>query len=224
MSLQIVEKTAADVVWSFTRPPKFSFGNWAGAEDIDPTPAYAHDMNLVKFEVGQLDNLIDVPATFYVTHFEGTGRTNGWASTSTDYDGDRVNGKYVDKLYYVVLNGKRIPPHPAMTRYLVAHEYGHCIQYWLENRWGLNEGDLITAYNKAFRKVEAPAYYGPGTWHLTPGEHFANDFRICGAFKELEFWPHPGVMYPSMHISQWWQKTLDDPHKDRLEELYERGT
>jgi hypothetical protein len=38
--------------------------------------------------------------------------------------------------------------------------------------------------------------YGGGTWHKSPGELLANDFRILVAGVEPEFWPHPGSPTP----------------------------
>ena len=39
----------------------------------------------------------------------------------------------------ICLAGKRIPPHPAMTRYLMGHEYGHGVFYHLARLRGFEQ-------------------------------------------------------------------------------------
>lgn len=209
--------------WSFDRDPQLRISSrHYRSVPVDPTPCYTHDLKLVKNEVAKLENLFDIPTVFYVAAFECISRTNGFADSQPDYDGnyDKEQGRYTDKVYWVFLSGKRTPIHPAMTRYLVSHEYGHIVEYWLEHNWGAKELSLKQLYKKVRKLPDQPGY-GPGTWHLSPGELFANDFRITLAKEETEYWPHPEVERTPPALEEWWRRVHKDPSKERLDELYE---
>jgi hypothetical protein len=207
--------------WPFSSGGKPSFGlkdgNYTRPEIVDPFPGYAHSEALVTKltdtinERIQLDGLTDI----YLPAYETPERVNGWASVQNWYNNDN------DGMFgaYIVLSGKRIPLHPAMTRYLVTHEFGHVVQYWIENRHKAK--NLVEAYIKDLRAPyleEKPAYYGGRTWHLAGGEVFANDFRIAVCEAEAEFWPHtnrehttaaPKVMlFWKLAQSGWWKEAL----------------
>lgn len=192
--------------WPFDGEPSFktlrsSDDGWTTSEKVDPFPGYAHDAKLVKAETKVLAKLFPAfkgNTHIYLPAWEVTGRTNGWASPH--YAGDKEYGATI------TLSGKRIPIHPAMTRYLVNHEYGHVVQYWVER--GYKVKNLPTAYCKDVRKYTANnRYYGGRTWHATPGEIFANDFRIAAAEAEIEFWPHMGVKRPDAvpAVGKFWE-------------------
>lgn len=223
--MNVEERKTEDVIWSFTQEPKLKLNGW-NSETIDPTPCYAHDMDVVRKCAAEVTELTwDIPdTTLFVSHFEGVSRTNGWTMNSVNYDGayDEVEKRYTDTLYTIFFHGKRTPIHPAITRYLVAHEYGHIVQYWLEKKWDLDDDKLIDLYAKA-RNLERPKYYGPGTWHYTPGELFANDFRITLAKAEVEYWPHPGIERTPPHLEEWWKNTLQSSTKERWAELRDLG-
>src|SRR5205823_804865 len=137
-----------------------------------------------------------------------TSRTNGATHVEVDYDGPQdAKGNYTGRIGSIYLSAKRIPIHPAMTRYLVAHEYGHVVEEWLNERLGnkLHDDTLIGFYRQ-LRSLDKPRAYGAGEWHRTPGEVFANDFRVLVCGVEPEFWPHPGIERPetSYTIRGWW--------------------
>ena len=115
--------------------------------------------------------------------------------------------------FSIVLSGKRIPPMPGMTKYLVAHEYGHAVFGYIARKLGYEHDVLYDAYMAA-RDVPETAYtksYGGGKWHKSPGEIAANDFRILFAEQETEFWPHE-VARPSWDhegLRRWWMKACE---------------
>jgi hypothetical protein len=185
------------------------------SERVDPAPAYAHDVKLVAEVLAQCEAAFPVqhsPSIFVLTH-ETIGRTNGHTSHDYDYDEAKKDaaGRY-PYLPHIVLSGKRIPIHPAMTRYLVAHEYGHVVDTTLALRRFEGSGAEAKQdeeYAK-LRGIVPPPYYGPGTWHRQAGEVFANDFRILVCGVEREYWPHPGIDRPehSPAAVKWWAERL----------------
>lgn len=176
---------------------------------VDPFPAYPHDGTLVRDTLGHVELAYPLPRrrrpTIHVLPFEELSRTNGW----TDIDWDYEDGKAVDFRAMIVFSGKRIPPHPAMTRYLVAHEYGHVVERHLRLALDMPEGYDDGRFDQeyaALRGMRRERSYGGGTWHATVGEVFACDFRWIVAALEREFWPHPGIARPdeSAPVMEWW--------------------
>jgi hypothetical protein len=195
MKFEVISLTDADLQWGFDdNGPHYQLknGEWTRQETVDPTPCYAHDPILVRTLCDRLNQVapLDGETYIYLTNRECVGRTNGWASPWSYYK-DEDKDKFGAS---ITLSGKRIPLHPAMTRYLVTHEYGHVVEFWLKKRY--LDGDKFNfreAYGKLRQFNPDVKYYGPGTWHKQIGEIFANDFRCTIAFEELEFWPHPDV-------------------------------
>lgn len=214
-TLRFVNVRAADIRWSFegTAEPNFATkdGDYARSVAVDPFPCYAHDEPTVRAVAHTVAAKfpMDLTVSFYLPEYEATGRTNGWCSFGSYYDREVPEGRAFKAFDgTIMLSGKRIPIHPAMTRYLVAHEYGHVVQRWLEWISGEKESakSLIKDYAK-LRGVESPKHYGGGTWHASIGEMFANDFRILVCGVETEFWPHPGFARPEQLplIVEWWK-------------------
>lgn len=174
--------------------------------NVDPVPAYAHDVALVRHEALAVARAfpLRVPVTICVLDRESPSRTNGECDIIYDYS--KKAKKPSPWAASIVLWGKRIPPHPALTRYLVAHEYGHAVARAISRRRGLAEmSDLYQVYRRFRPGLPRVAYYGPGSWHATIGEVFANDFRILVAGVEEEYWPHPGIPRPSRSVAAWWR-------------------
>lgn len=149
------------------------------------------------------------PVTFWVSDREDTSRANGWSNLEQIYDEE-------EKHAHVFLNGKRVPPHPAMTRYLVAHEWGHHVEWALnapEDGQGNHQDERLIGTYSALRGLNAEHnHHGQGgNWHNAQAEIFACDFRLTQAV-ETEFWPHPGIkrIQPSdLSIKSWWSLNLE---------------
>lgn len=222
MNLKFIElKADRDLRWAFQGEgptfyvPSVSYGRHV---KIDPFPAYAHDMDLVRADAERVATAFPLPAevAFVTMDREFLERTNGWTNIDVDYD-----SKETPKAWgaTIALSGKRIPIHPAMTRYLVAHEYGHAVAEQLRRTHGtptdkpnreFDEAKLYEEY-RALRGMTAdPKSYGGG-WHATVSELFANDFRILVAKSEIEFWPHPGFLRPEelVKVVDFWKREAE---------------
>lgn len=205
---RIVSVGAGDLRWDWDGKCSLSFslGNGRSEEvyNVDPTPGYSHDRELVRLVAGRCEAVFPtlMPTVYGVLGFDDTSRTNGLASKEVDYRGDGTPKPYVG---VVTLLGKRIPLHPGMTRYLVAHEYGHIADFHLCHVLGLEANGLDVDYAR-MRGIECDSRYGPGRWHTNIGEVIANDFRIVVAGVEREFWPHPYAHPLSVPgVWDWWQ-------------------
>lgn len=219
MTVRVIEVRELD--WSFDdAPPAWrttsQIKNYGTAEKVDPTPCYTHDLELVRAEAGHVHGVfpIGVPVTIHVAPWESLGRTNGWASQEWNYYAGPKRDQKVWEVA-IALSGKRIPPHPAMTRYLVAHEYGHAVDDWLCHVRGLQPNGLDDEYRKLRNLSKAAYRYGPGRWHSNVGELIANDFRILVAKREREFWPHPGLERPERlpAIRKFWRDAVGDAYR-----------
>lgn len=192
-------KAERDICWDFGSPnPVFRVpaAGYYRTVSVDPFPAYAHNMELVKHEAEVTAGTFPIKqqVTFVAIDREFLERTNGWTSIEHDYGTNEMPKPWSAT---IVLSGKRIPIHPAMTRYLVSHEYGHAVAEHLRKTHGAltDENKLYQEYRALRGMPDDPESYGGG-WHASVSELFANDFRILVAGSETEFWPHPGFARP----------------------------
>lgn len=183
---------------------------------VDAAPAYAHDVDLVARELARVQVLAPLPfplAVLLLSH-ECVSRTNGTYYDEYNYSGEptTIGGKTkYPPVGYIVLSAKRIPIHPALTRYLVSHEYGHGVMYHLARLRGVDSQSLLADYRDLCRPNTSHGY-GCGRWHANVGELFANDFRILVAEREVEFWPHPGFLRPDelLAVVGWWAQAIKE--------------
>lgn len=187
-------------------------GSFTGT--FDPFPAYPHDPAIVAATVEQVAQRCPPiwNVQVWVADREEIGRSNGFSSVhdSGHYEGDDYVKDTPTGL--VVLSGKRVPPHPAMTRYLVAHEYGHNVEYMLSVARGAKHArnDAVITEYAALRGLPEVHHGSGGRWHDAASEVFACDFRLIVCGVEPEHWPHPGIPRPDSHagIAAWWADAL----------------
>ncbi len=210
---RIIEVKDEDLYWDWdssqptyvTKTPKSCYG---GTTKFDPFPCYSHNRDLVTKTVIQVEKFFPIGFNtyYFLFPFEPICRTNGQAQTNTlDYDDNRNMSTWdgVIELY-----GKRIPPHPAMTRYLVSHEYGHIVDSWLCRCLDKGINGLDVEYAQ-MRGIDYNGGYGGRKWHTNIGEIIANDFRICVTGIEKEFWPHD-CKHPDEddNVKNWWYNAM----------------
>lgn len=208
------------LVWPFhyTNGPHSTCGGHQIQQD--PYPAYAHTRVAVEQGIKLVNKvrLPLMPIKLVLLDHEEIARVNGQSYYDRRDSYDEVTKQWVRKDQWdcwIILSGKRIPPHPAMTRYLVAHEFAHHIEDWVGKIRGLKDGELLKEYAKLRKLSEAPPY-GAGSWHVAPGEVFANDWRILVADVESEFWPHADTPRPEKvaGLKTWWKKAVADLEKE----------
>lgn len=213
MPIKILTLRAADdLQWGFQElHPAFQVpnGDWKRRVNVDPFPCYPHDRQVVEVEAARTAKAFPLPqdVTVCILDREPLERTNAWCECSNLWEGEEK--KPPRWTATIVLAGKRIPPHPAVTRYLVAHEYGHAVARFLKN----TDDDKRALYKEyeRIRGFTTDKHYGGGTWHASVEELFANDFRILVVGAEVEFWPHPGFGRPEGNaaIVEYWKKATE---------------
>lgn len=204
-----------DLTWQFESDAKpFIFIKtkpWGQSVNFDPFPCYFHDKHLVESQIKRNEEIVSVPfkPDYFVFPFECGSRTNGCACRNPNYRKEEDN-KEAAMYPYILLYGKRIPIHPAMTRYLVAHEYGHVIHYNLEEAMKIKDGDddFEKFYAKEIREIEYNKKYGALNWHSNIGEIIAEDIRAGILQVEREFWPHDVCPpWDSKKVMDFWCET-----------------
>ncbi len=175
---------------------------------LDPTPAYPHSRDLVIETLKRCEEMfpLPVPVWVYNVHFEGLSRTNGDTRDWSEYSTLNEHGEYIGGSM-ILLYGKRTPIHPATTRALVAHEYGHAVDRALAAKRykGMDYVEKQRAEYAKLRNLPKAGHYGPSTWHEMPSELIANDFRYLVMGIEREFWPHSAPTPDQVpEIQEWW--------------------
>jgi hypothetical protein len=206
-------------------------GSYRRSFKVDPYPAYAHDVELVEGLAAQCEERFPLSGArigIWLLSHDFIDRVNG--VTFEDYIYNREDGtewkeevlchcgcgemkKFSGQALTIVLSGKRIPIHPAISRYLVTHEYGHAVFDYIARRMGYDYGDhdkLKEEYMKLRGLENYTLKYSGGKWHAAPGEIIANDFRVLFTKQEIEFWPHECAL-PNWYQPEglWWKKAAE---------------
>lgn len=211
---RVVELTEEHMSWGFDAdsprlcPPRRKA--YVYGEKVDPFPCYTHDSVLVDAIASRCEQVFPTqyPPFYYICNYECEGRTNGSAHHDSVYDHE--SGKTTEWETHIYLWGKRIPPHPAMTKYLVSHEYGHLVQHQIERNRGLDCHNDSLRHEYMKLRPGSNWGYGAKRWHSNVGELIANDFRICVMEMESGFWPHNGFPHPLevVEIQDFWEKAV----------------
>jgi hypothetical protein len=219
--IRVRQIKSSDYSWDYrSSRPSWRHGRYGLNAEFDPFPGYRHRLDVVNETVALVSSKVKPPwdVEIYVADREEIGRSNGFSGVKSggEYndDGDYVKARPVG---LIMLSGKRIPMHPAMTRYLVAHEYGHNVEYMLNYVRGEKKypesGPTIKDYLKLRGLPDSTNHSGlGGVWHDSAQEIFACDFRIVVCGVEVDHWPHPGIPRPDMvpQIYDWWKSSMYD--------------
>lgn len=203
-----------DLHWTFDdkgpniriNPFEDQYGTW---KYMDPTPCHPHSREVVLETLKRCHEVfpLKTPLFVYNIHFESVGRTNGETQDISDYKTLNEFGEYVHGSV-IMLFAKRTPIHPAATRALVSHEYGHAVDRAISSKRfpGSSPWEKLRQEYAELRGLPKRKFYGPGTWHDMPAELLANDFRWLVMGIEREFWPHT-VPTPDKvpAVVEWWE-------------------
>lgn len=189
----------SDINFPFDEKPTMYFKRkygYGSSAKVDPFPCAAHNPKIMRQHVKETTAKFPIPAPVYwvVMPFEAESRTNAWASSGDIYKNDhpKAYNKYGIE-GYITFSGKRTIVHPAMTKYLVAHEYGHIVDYYISAR-GRQAGEKDHYwFRKAYAKMRGIKYndsYGGGKRKDSIAEVIADDFRIAVAGVDTDFYVH----------------------------------
>lgn len=205
----------AEAVWPLHGDGRPTWREPASGHQIatfDPFPGYRHDWAMAERTLKAVAESWP-PAwdiTVHLADREELARTNGFAHV---HQGGHYEGEtWVEDppRGIVVLGGKRVPPHPAVTAYLVAHEFGHHAEWMINQASGarnLASRRTCREYLKVRGLPDSADHHGDGgTWHDSVHEIMACDFRVLVAKVETSYWPHPGVPEPGQveGLEDWW--------------------
>lgn len=209
----------AEAEWVFRdNAPAWQWRDYRKMSTFDPFPAYPHQVDVVTDTAGLVQDCFPPKwnVELFVADREEVGRSNGYSYV-------HESGRYVGADWVkdtptglIVLSGKRVPPHPAVTRYLVAHEYGHNVQYMIARlKYGKSVHDeaWIGEYVKVRGLAPGNRHAGTGgRWHDAIGEILACDFRVLVCSVEPDYWPHPGIEYPTRvpGLAGWWEQITSE--------------
>lgn len=214
----------AEARWSFRdEHPIWQHGKFGTTAVCDPFPAYPHTLAVVSETAARVADRCPPlwNVDLFVADLEERGRSNGFSNCTIDgrYDdaGEWVRDQPKGLIW---LSGKRVPPHPAVSRYLVAHEYGHNVEWMLNYATSgpkdLHSDDLVRQYATLRGLPPETVHHGAGgRWHNSATEIFACDFRVIICDVEAEYWPHLGIPTPrdlghGHDVWAWWAEAVDE--------------
>lgn len=212
--IEVTQLEDADLIYQFTEQlPHYKLKgfSWGHQVVVDPFPCYRHNYGLIWQTAQQLAKKfpLGMVVRYYVLAHEPISRTNATTYHDEDYDSALT---IKPQMAEIIMNGKRVCIHPAMTKYLTVHEYGHAVYYWLSEVFGFDNKDPDGLYRKycEVRHINfnesRRSVYGGRKWHLDIGEVFANDFRIVVGNESSEWWPHTNHTEPltATGVVDWW--------------------
>lgn len=206
---RVIKINHSDICWAFDGGEPFVMLDvkpYKRQETVNPFPCYSHDEKLVSRSAKQYEKYVNLKfkPKYFILPFDGKGQTNGSACSNEQWSDDN-DGRILEP--YIILYGKRICLHPAMTRYLVSHELGHVVHYNLETILKQHKNDEFEKEYAKIRGIDINLKYGALNWHNNIGEIIANDIRILLFDAELEFWQH-NVEFPTHNkkLIEFWEE------------------
>src|SRR5688572_29589540 len=161
-----------ELKWGPEQPkPFFHAGQGAhpryrGAMYLDSRPCYPHNRVLVEELLAEVEKAFPVarPPLVYLPHYDADLATRNAATFQQNlYEEPQDEHGRTQTRSLIILYGKGTPIHPAMTRYLVAHEYGHAVAEVLAYDWANNHDPRVTFmrhYAELRGLKDCPDYYG----------------------------------------------------------------
>jgi hypothetical protein len=204
---KFIEISKDDLIWDFSSPkPRFSIPSqardWPSTIYVEPFPCTGIvDIELVKKEAERVQNLFPIGTllTWFTLPLEEETRCNAWASAD-DLWGNEGEAKIIKEKHIkegrIGFTARRTIIHPALVKYLVAHEYGHQVDYWINAKIRLEEkldggSDHFRDRYAEFRKIPNPKGYHAGeSYKNSLTEIVANDFRIVVCEQDVDIYPH----------------------------------
>lgn len=210
--VELLELEPGDVVWPFESGPQYSVRgeNWPTHIKVDPFPCARHDSARTRAAIDEVSAKFPIGCSVRVVTIahEFDSRTNGFATKHESYD--EAKKEPADRIEITIaLSGKRTMVLPAMTRYLVAHEYGHAVDYWIDERISRGKDEFEKLYADA-RGVKRVSGTSGGRWAGATTEVIADDFRILVAGVEVDFWPHPVPHPRETNMAEFWARMIDE--------------
>lgn len=201
MTNKIVVIKPEEIIWPFDGQPYYLLKalacDYGRTAQVDPFPCNTHNVDIMTEEVEKVTKAFPIGTLlqWIVLPHETTNRTNAFANHDSIYADtpEREEMKKVNKLEgSIIFSGKRANIHPAMTRFLVAHEYGHQVDYWITEV--MKEEDRDADFRKFYAESRGLIYdnsrYGGGNYHNSITELIADEFRIVVAGRDTDFWQH----------------------------------
>lgn len=217
---KIIEFQSSDLTWDFDdKLPYFKVPNvsrsWPDSIKVDPFPCGKHNVEIAKPLIERIESIFPTKAILKWVFIpcETAGRTNAWASYTGLWKEELKKEHKIECI--ITLSGKRPIVHPHMTKYLVAHEYGHIVDYWIsacmkeEKGENCNDENLFRKLYSEVRGVpDNDSDYGGGRWVNNIKEIIADDFRIVLGQTDTDFYLHNSCEHPMMcpNIIEFWHE------------------
>lgn len=212
MRSKIIVKKPEELIWPFEGHPRYNynyeFHKYTRSIIVDPFPCTMHDPKLLAEEVEIIEDKFPIGSflRWIILPHEVESRVNAWAQKDFIYTDDSEEQEALKKRHKldcaIVFSGKRSNIHPAMTKFLVAHEYGHIVDHWItacmKEELDSRDDRLFEKTWCEFRSVKwkDDNDYGGGRYRNSITEMIADEFRIVIGRVDIDIWQHDSIEHP----------------------------